>query len=108
MVQIENEYGAFGYNDLPRDQLYLEFIKDNLIANGMGESLFFTADGVVGVGDLGSLPGVLMTANFKNSVSANLNKLKQLQPDRPLMVMEFWTGWFDHWLEEHNTWDLEK
>ena len=23
------------------------------------------------------------------------------QPNKPKMVMEFWTGWFDHWGEEH-------
>ena len=23
------------------------------------------------------------------------------QPHHPLMVMEFWTGWFDHWGEKH-------
>ena len=23
------------------------------------------------------------------------------QPQHPLMVMEFWTGWFDHWGEKH-------
>ncbi|MDK2413718.1 beta-galactosidase, partial [Aphanizomenon sp. 202] len=34
--------------------------------------------------------------------------LKEIQPDRPLMVMEFWTGWFDHWLAEvHVTWAPE-
>lgn len=22
-----------------------------------------------------------------------------LQPDKPLMVMEYWTGWFRHWNE---------
>ncbi|CAL4082809.1 unnamed protein product, partial [Meganyctiphanes norvegica] len=108
MVQIENEYGAFGYDDFPRDTLYLEFLKDNLISNGMGLSTFFTSDGVLGTQDLGSLPGVLMTANFQDLVSANLAKLKELQPDRPLMVMEFWTGWFDHWLQGgHSTWDVE-
>jgi len=24
------------------------------------------------------------------------------QPDMPLMVMEYWTGWFDHWAEKHH------
>ena len=22
-----------------------------------------------------------------------------LQPDKPLMVMEYWSGWFNHWNE---------
>jgi len=28
--------------------------------------------------------------------------MRTLQPDYPLMVMEFWAGWFDHWGEHHN------
>ncbi|KAK3851558.1 hypothetical protein Pcinc_041804, partial [Petrolisthes cinctipes] len=50
-----------------------------------------------------------MTANFKNQVEENLDTLLQLQPDRPLMVMEYWTGWFDHWLAGiHSTFSPEK
>lgn len=49
---------------------------------------------------------VLQTANFKQDGHAQLNTLKQIQPSKPAMVMEFWTGWFDHWDEPiHNTWD---
>ncbi|PYZ99367.1 hypothetical protein A6K26_009645, partial [Gammaproteobacteria bacterium 2W06] len=107
-VQIENEYGNFGYSDEPRDTLYLEFLRDNLIINGFGESLFFTSDTPSQSGDLGSVPGELMTANFKTGGENELKILKEIQPDRPLMVMEFWTGWFDHWLAEvHVTWAPE-
>ncbi|CAL4069324.1 unnamed protein product, partial [Meganyctiphanes norvegica] len=109
MVQIENEFGHFGYEDFPRDTLYLEFLQENLISNGMGESLFFTSDSVSGTGDLGSLPGVLMTANFKTGGDTDLTLLKELQPDRPLMVTEFWTGWFDHWLADvHIGWNAQE
>lgn len=97
-IQVENEYGHFGYDDEPRDTLYLEFLRDNMIANGFGESLFFTSDTPKSTQDLGSIPGVLMTANFNTDVEENLDLLKEMQPNRPLMVMEFWTGWFDHWL----------
>lgn len=49
-----------------------------------------------------------MTANFKTGGENELKILKEIQPDRPLMVMEFWTGWFDHWLAEvHVTWAPE-
>ena len=41
---------------------------------------------------------VLQTANFQKDPVPELDALKKYQPDRPLMVMEFWTGWFDHWL----------
>ena len=33
--------------------------------------------------------------------SANLNCISlHIQPDKPMMVMEFWSGWFYHWGEE--------
>ncbi|XP_071520431.1 beta-galactosidase-1-like protein 2 [Panulirus ornatus] len=108
-VQIENEYGQFGYSDNPRDILYLEFLRDNLISNGFWESLFFTSDTPIETQDLGAIPGVLMTANFQKNVEKNLAKLKELQPHRPLLVTEFWTGWYDHWLQEsHSTWEPSK
>jgi beta-galactosidase len=33
----------------------------------------------------------------------HLDALARLQPHQPLMVSEFWTGWFDHWGEKHHT-----
>ncbi|XP_071440974.1 beta-galactosidase-1-like protein 2 [Hetaerina americana] len=101
--QIENEYGGFGPYSDPRDKNYLEFIKKTFEDNGL-EELFFTADSPVPSGDIGSLPGVLQTANFNNNPIMQLEALKNLQPDRALIVMEFWSGWFDHWMEgSHQT-----
>ena len=34
--------------------------------------------------------------------------MSNFQPDRPLMVMEFWPGWFDHWKEKHKVMKTEK
>ena len=31
-----------------------------------------------------------------------------MQPDKPLMVTEFWPGWFDHWGEQHHEMEVEK
>ena len=31
----------------------------------------------------------------------------RLRAQIPLMVMEFWTGWFDHWGEKHHVWPIE-
>ena len=48
---------------------------------------------------------VLVTANFQESEHGELmfKYLQQVrQPGMPLMVMEFWTGWFDHWTEQHH------
>ncbi|XP_042862752.1 beta-galactosidase-1-like protein 2 [Penaeus japonicus] len=108
-VQIENEYGQFGYGDEPRDLLYMEFLRDNLVGNGFGETLFFTSDTPSQTLDLGALSGVLQTANFQHGGEEELALLKELQPGRPLMVAEFWTGWYDHWLDEaHSTWELSE
>ena len=48
---------------------------------------------------------VLMTANFQEKDHGFImyEYLKNVkQPKMPLMVMEFWTGWFDHWGEKHH------
>lgn len=42
------------------------------------------------------LSDVLKTVNFQD-VGSNFDDLKVIQPNRPMMVMEYWTGWFDHW-----------
>ena len=55
-MQIENEYGAFGYDDFPRDTAYLESLKDALGQFGI-ESLLFTSDSPKGTQDFGSIPG---------------------------------------------------
>jgi beta-galactosidase len=26
-----------------------------------------------------------------------------LQPDKALLAMEYWTGWFDHWMEPRHS-----
>ena len=44
-----------------------------------------------------------MTANFKWNSEAELARIKELRPDSPIIVTEFWPGWFDHWFEpNHN------
>ena len=44
-----------------------------------------------------------MTANFKKDSIENMESLLELQPDRPILVSEYWSGWFDHWFEPvHN------
>ncbi|KAG8233442.1 hypothetical protein J437_LFUL010553 [Ladona fulva] len=101
--QIENEYGGFGEVGHPRDKEYLRFIKTTFEQNGLVE-LFVTSDTPRLSGDSGALPGVLQTANFNTAPESELNALKELQPDKAVMVMEFWSGWFDHWMEgSHQT-----
>lgn len=97
-VQVENEYGSFG-----NDSAYLRWIEAVLRARGI-DVLLFTSDGP---GDeylqCGTLPHLFKTANFGSRPAEAFAKLRQYQPDGPLMCMEYWNGWFDHWGEPHHT-----
>ena len=68
------------------------------------ESLLFTSDTPTLTADWGNIDYELMTANFKFGSEAELKRIKELRPNSPILVSEFWPGWFDHWFEEnHNT-----
>ncbi|XP_037045016.1 beta-galactosidase-1-like protein 2 isoform X2 [Bradysia coprophila] len=95
-AQIENEYNSF----LPKSTEYLEFIRQAFIDNGL-DCLYFTSDNCFNSGcNGGTLPGLLQTANFKENADSILTDLLSVQPDKPVMAMEYWTGWFTTWLEE--------
>ena len=53
----------------------------------------------------------LMTLNFQEvthgAIMYNYIQHIRLRAQIPLMVMEFWTGWFDHWGEKHHVWPIE-
>ncbi len=53
---MENEYGAFGVGDNPRDTEYLIHLRDEMIRLGVVE-LFFTSDTPSNSGQLGAIPG---------------------------------------------------
>lgn len=99
-VQIENEYGSFG-----DDPEYLEYLRKGLIERGI-DALLFTSDGpeeLMLAG--GTVPGVLATANFGARAAEGFAKLRRLRPNDPVVCMEFWNGWFDHFGEPHHTRD---
>ena len=97
-MQVENEYGSYG-----NDQAYLRHLADGMRARGIDVPLF-TSDGPRDATlQAGTLPGVLKTVNSASGVEAALVRLRRHQPDGPLMVTEFWDGWFDHWGEPHHT-----
>ncbi|MGW1911167.1 glycoside hydrolase family 35 protein [Streptomyces sp. NPDC002076] len=103
LVQVENEYGSYG-----SDTGYLEALAGLLRAKGVTVPLF-TSDGpedhmLTG----GSLPGVLATVNFGSHARVAFETLRRHRPEGPLMCMEFWCGWFDHWAGEHVVRDPEQ
>ncbi|XP_057656583.1 beta-galactosidase-1-like protein 2 [Diorhabda carinulata] len=99
--QIENEYGNTGRDDLSYLQAIQQIYKDNNLIE-----LFYTSD-PPGANGRGAIPGVLQTANFNTNPKQNLDKLNTLQSNKPTMTMEYWTGWYDHWVEGHHTVDAE-
>ncbi|KAJ9575407.1 hypothetical protein L9F63_025639, partial [Diploptera punctata] len=104
--QIENEYGGLVEDGSPVDTKYLEFLRDEFLKHDIVE-LLFTSDNPSMHGETGAIAGVLQTANFQVNPENELSILKKFQPDKPLMVMEFWAGWFDHWFEKHHTTTVE-
>lgn len=97
MVQVENEYGSFG-----DDCNYIRYLAAGLRARGISVELF-TSDGdcdfmLTG----GTVPEIFKTCNFGSGAEKSFSALRKFQPDGPLMCMEFWNGWFDHWGEKHH------
>ncbi|WP_416982241.1 glycoside hydrolase family 35 protein [Streptomyces sp. T028] len=96
-VQVENEYGAYG-----DDTAYLKHVESSLRSRGI-EELLFTCDQTDGDHLAhGTLPGVLATGTFGSRVDTSLARLREHQPEGPLMCSEFWIGWFDHWGGPHH------
>ncbi len=96
-MQVENEYGSYG-----ADKTYLQHLADGLRSHGVADFLF-TSDGPRDAWlQSGTLPDVLKTVNFAFEAAEALDKLREYQPTGPLMVTEFWSGWFDHWGEPHH------
>ncbi len=99
-MQIENEYGSYG-----NDKKYLEYLKTSMQSRGI-DVLLFTSDGPEdAMLQGGMVDGVLETVNFGSRPAEAFAKLREYQSDKPLMCMEFWNGWFDHWGEQHHTRD---
>ncbi|MGW5718332.1 glycoside hydrolase family 35 protein [Amycolatopsis sp. NPDC003865] len=96
LVQVENEYGAFG-----DDKQYLRALADHTRASGITVPL--TTVDQPDMLEAGSLDGLHRTASFGSGARERLAILRAHQPTGPLMCSEFWNGWFDHWGAHHHT-----
>lgn len=92
LMQVENEYGSYA-----NDPAYLRWTRDLMRDLGVTVPLV-TSDGpeherLRG----GTVEGVHATVNFGSQAAERFASLRAFQPEGPLMCMEFWLGWFDHW-----------
>uniref|UniRef100_A0A182YAQ7 Beta-galactosidase n=1 Tax=Anopheles stephensi TaxID=30069 RepID=A0A182YAQ7_ANOST len=102
MVQIENEYGAFGKCDKP----YLNFLKQETERYVQDKAVLFTVDrpydDEIGCGQI---DGVFITTDFglmtDEEVDTHAAKVRSYQPKGPLVNTEFYTGWLTHWQESN-------
>lgn len=99
MVQVENEYGAYG-----TDKQYITQVKNTLLESGFTGVPLFQCDWNTNFTNNG-LDDLLWTMNFGTGadIRKQFARLKQLRPGTPLMCSEFWSGWFDHWGRKHET-----
>ena len=98
LVQIENEYGAYG-----NDKEYLaELVR---VTKDAGITVPLTTIDQPQPQMLrdGSLPGVHLTGSFGSRADERLGELRKHQGTGPLMCAEFWDGWFDWWGGVHHT-----
>ncbi|MGR0318675.1 beta-galactosidase [Agromyces sp. ZXT2-3] len=100
LVQVENEYGAYG-----DDRAYLEHLVELNRAIGLTVPFTTVDQPTHEMLEAGSIAGVLKTASFGSRSLERLATLREHQPTGPLMCSEFWDGWFDHWGAHHHTTD---
>ena len=98
LVQVENEYGAFG-----DDKTYLKALAEHTRDAGITVPLTTVDQATDEMLAAGSLEGLHVTASFGSRAAERLATLRRHQPTGPLMCAEFWNGWFDHWGSHHHT-----
>jgi len=99
MVQVENEYGAFGV-----DKPYIAEIRDIVKNAGFTDVPLFQCDWNSNF-ENNALEDLTLTINFGTgaNIDDQFRRLQELRPNTPLMCSEFWSGWFDHWGAKHET-----
>ncbi|KAG4074730.1 hypothetical protein HA402_007006 [Bradysia odoriphaga] len=101
LVQIENEYGAYG-----SDKAYLQELVRVTRDAGITVPLTTIDQPTAQMLDDGSLPELHKTGSFGSRSTERLATLRRHQPTGPLMCSEFWDGWFDWWGGVHHTTDV--
>ncbi|KQP57409.1 beta-galactosidase [Agreia sp. Leaf283] len=100
LMQIENEYGAYG-----SDKDYLRALIELTRAGGITVDFTTIDQPTDQMLDDGSLPELHKTGSFGSRAAERLATLRAHQKTGPLMCAEFWDGWFDHWGAHHHVTD---
>lgn len=100
MVQVENEYGAYKLCNTN----YKNWLRDETLRYTGENALLFTTDRPIDNElSCGLIDGVFQTTDFgianEEEVKFNFDKLREVQPNGPLVNSEFYTGWLTHWQE---------
>ncbi|WP_243062063.1 beta-galactosidase family protein [Humibacter sp. RRB41] len=103
LVQVENEYGAYG-----DDHDYLRELTDVTRAAGITVPLTTVDQPTDAMLAAGTLPDLLTTGSFGSRAAERLTVLRRHQATGPLMCSEFWDGWFDDWGAHHHTTSVEQ
>ncbi len=99
MMQVENDYGSYA-----NDKKYLRQMAQLMRDKGVVVPLV-TSDGPWhDMLDNGTIPDIaLPTINCGSDIKKWFDVLRKFHgTKKPLMVMEFWIGWFDAWGDEHH------
>lgn len=106
-VQVENEYGSYHMCDYN----YMRQLR-SLFRYFLGEdTILFTVDGNTDKEmTCGSLQGIYATIDFgtENNISDAFARQRRFEPRGPLVNSEFYTGWLDHWGDQHAVVDSQK
>ena len=89
LIQNENEY-IFG--DSPNGRAYLEFVSQ-LIRRGGFDIPIISCNMFAGP----QIEGVVDNINSWDAAVEGLKRAHYSQPMMPMIVTEFWSGWFDFW-----------
>ncbi|XP_060910295.1 beta-galactosidase-1-like protein [Labrus mixtus] len=99
-VQVENEYGSY----YACDYNYMRHLR-TLFRFFLGEdTVLFTTDGNTDKEMIcGTLEGLYSTVDFgtENNIAEAFKRQRRFEPRGPLVNSEFYTGWLDHWGDQH-------
>ncbi|XP_062313396.1 beta-galactosidase-1-like protein isoform X1 [Osmerus eperlanus] len=106
-VQVENEYGSY----YACDYNYMRHLL-TLFRLFLGENtVFFTTDGNTDREMMcGTLEGLYATIDFgtDTNILTAFKRQRRFEPRGPLVNSEFYTGWLDHWGDQHAQVDTQK